>query len=233
MVDLLLSGRPSAELTENPKPVRTVYDPAAGTGGMLMGALHQITERNPDAVVKVYGQELNDETWAIAQSDLMMQDIDPEQMATATPSPPTRSRPSTSTSSSPIRPTGSTGRRYAAPDQGRAREARPLRPLRRRAAARLRRVAAVPAAHAVQDEADRVPGRHRALGLAAVLRPGGLRRVRDPALDPLDPAAWSATDVKKRNSPDGAQLVAGIGSPAGMSRLGRSVPNRAYLRITV
>jgi type I restriction enzyme M protein len=81
MVDLLLTGKTSAELTENPKPVRTVYDPAAGTGGMLMGALHQIEDRNPAAVVKVYGQELNDETWAIAQSDLMMQDIDPKQMA--------------------------------------------------------------------------------------------------------------------------------------------------------
>ena len=81
MVELLLSEKTSAELTQNPKPVRTVYDPAAGTGGMLMGALHQITQRNPDAVVKVYGQELNDETWAVAQSDLMMQDIDPQQMA--------------------------------------------------------------------------------------------------------------------------------------------------------
>ena len=80
MVDLLLTGKTSVNLTENPKPVRTVYDPAAGTGGMLMGALHQIEDRNPGAVVKVYGQELNDETWAIAQSDLMMQDIDPRQM---------------------------------------------------------------------------------------------------------------------------------------------------------
>ncbi|WP_299931806.1 class I SAM-dependent DNA methyltransferase [uncultured Nocardioides sp.] len=81
MVHLMLTGRTAGELTENPKPVRTVYDPSAGTGGMLMGALHRIEELNPGAVVKVYGQELNDETWAIAQSDLMMQDIDPKQMA--------------------------------------------------------------------------------------------------------------------------------------------------------
>lgn len=81
MVALLLQGRTHDELTENPKPVRTVYDPAAGTGGMLMGALHGITEANPGATVKVYGQELNAETWAIAQSDLMMQDTDPKQMA--------------------------------------------------------------------------------------------------------------------------------------------------------
>lgn len=81
MVALLLHGETSAALTENPKPVRTVYDPAAGTGGMLTGALHGITAANAGATVKVYGQELNDETWAIAQSDLMMQDTDPKQMA--------------------------------------------------------------------------------------------------------------------------------------------------------
>lgn len=81
MVDLLLTGHTNAELAANPKPVRTVYDPAAGTGGMLMGALEKIRERNPESIVHVYGQELNDETWAIAQSDLMMQDISPDQMA--------------------------------------------------------------------------------------------------------------------------------------------------------
>ena len=81
MVELLLDGETSAELADNPKPVRTVYDPAAGTGGMLMGALHQLRERNPGAVVKVYGQELNDETWAVAQSDLLMQGVEPDQMA--------------------------------------------------------------------------------------------------------------------------------------------------------
>jgi hypothetical protein len=60
--------------------VRTVYDPAAGTGGMLMTAMHRIRELNDKAIVNVAGQELNDETWAIAQSDLMMQDIDPARM---------------------------------------------------------------------------------------------------------------------------------------------------------
>ncbi len=80
MVNLLISGEAARELTDNPKPVRTVYDPAAGTGGMLMTALHHIKRLNPAAIVEVYGQELNDETWAIAQSDLMMQDTAPERM---------------------------------------------------------------------------------------------------------------------------------------------------------
>lgn len=76
MVALLLQGETSAELTANPKPVRTVYDPAAGTGGMLMGAQHGITAANDDSTVRVYGQELNAETWAIAQSDLLIQGVD-------------------------------------------------------------------------------------------------------------------------------------------------------------
>lgn len=80
MVNLLVSGETAKDLTDNPKPVRTIYDPAAGTGGMLMTALHHIRELNPAAIVNVYGQELNDETWAIAQSDLMMQDTAPERM---------------------------------------------------------------------------------------------------------------------------------------------------------
>lgn len=80
MVDLLVSGRTAQALTDNPIPVRTVYDPAAGTGGMLMTAMHRIKELNERARVDVAGQELNDETWAIAQSDLMMQDVDPRRM---------------------------------------------------------------------------------------------------------------------------------------------------------
>ncbi len=80
MVDLLVSGRTATELTQNPVPVRTVYDPAAGTGGMLMTAMARVKQLNDKAIVNVAGQELNDETWAIAQSDLMIQDIDPARM---------------------------------------------------------------------------------------------------------------------------------------------------------
>ncbi|KAA1415351.1 SAM-dependent DNA methyltransferase [Nocardioides humilatus] len=78
MVDLLLVDAEGIET--NPKPVRTVYDPTAGTGGMLTAAIDRITELNKRAIVDVHGQELNDETWAIARSDLMMQGIPPERM---------------------------------------------------------------------------------------------------------------------------------------------------------
>ena len=81
LVDLLLTGDDADAIEASPKPVRSVYDPAAGTGGMLTGAIHRIHDLNPDAIVEVYGQELNDETWAIARSDLMLQNIPPERMS--------------------------------------------------------------------------------------------------------------------------------------------------------
>ena len=60
------------------KPVRTMYDPACGTGGMLTIAQEHLHDLNPDAVLQVYGQELNPETWAIARSDFLIQDQDPD-----------------------------------------------------------------------------------------------------------------------------------------------------------
>lgn len=45
--------------------VRTIYDPTAGTGGMLSVAAEHLREHNPDARLTLYGQELNDESYAI------------------------------------------------------------------------------------------------------------------------------------------------------------------------
>jgi type I restriction enzyme M protein len=59
------------------KPVRTLYDPACGTGGMLTVAQEHIKHLNPNAVLEVYGQELNPETWAVCRSDLMIKGQDP------------------------------------------------------------------------------------------------------------------------------------------------------------
>ena len=62
------------------KPIRSIYDPACGTGGMLSIAEEHLLEMNPNIVLNVFGQELNDETWAIARSDLMIKGQDPKRI---------------------------------------------------------------------------------------------------------------------------------------------------------
>ncbi|MGC9332491.1 MAG: type I restriction-modification system subunit M, partial [Bacteroidales bacterium] len=53
--------------------IRSVYDPACGTGGMLITAKDYIqNEINPDLEVVMYGQELNEQTYAIAKSDVLI-----------------------------------------------------------------------------------------------------------------------------------------------------------------
>ena len=79
MVNLLFSEDDKA--LSGAKPVRTLYDPACGTGGMLTVAQEYLRELNPEAVLQVYGQELNPETWAIARSDYLIQEQDPEHIA--------------------------------------------------------------------------------------------------------------------------------------------------------
>jgi type I restriction enzyme M protein len=56
--------------------IRTLYDPACGTGGMLSVAEDHLRSLNPDASLQVYGQELNDETYAICRSDMMLKGQD-------------------------------------------------------------------------------------------------------------------------------------------------------------
>jgi type I restriction enzyme M protein len=61
--------------------VRTLYDPACGTGGMLSVAENHLLDMNPDAHLEVFGQELNDESYAICQSDMLLKGQDPEHIA--------------------------------------------------------------------------------------------------------------------------------------------------------
>ncbi|MDW8806303.1 class I SAM-dependent DNA methyltransferase [Streptomyces scabiei] len=76
MVNLLVA--PDADALSLPGVVRTVMDPACGTGGMLSAADDHVKALNPGATVEVYGQELNPESWAICRSDLMIKGQDPE-----------------------------------------------------------------------------------------------------------------------------------------------------------
>ncbi len=56
--------------------IKTLYDPACGTGGMLSVAEDHLRSMNPSARLEVFGQELNDETYAICRSDMMLKGQD-------------------------------------------------------------------------------------------------------------------------------------------------------------
>jgi len=53
------------DVLAKPGVVRTIYDPTAGTGGMLSVA-GEYTEHNPQARLTMFGQELNPESYAIS-----------------------------------------------------------------------------------------------------------------------------------------------------------------------
>lgn len=59
-------------LTPGNAVVRTIYDPTAGTGGMLSVAGEYLHEHNPQARLTMYGQELNDESYAICKADMLI-----------------------------------------------------------------------------------------------------------------------------------------------------------------
>lgn len=75
MINLLLC-EDSAALTE-PGAIRTIYDPACGTGGMLSVAEEYLRELNPSAKLIAFGQELNPESFAVCKSDLIIKGQDP------------------------------------------------------------------------------------------------------------------------------------------------------------
>ncbi len=60
---------------------RTVYDPACGTGGMLTVAEDHVRSFNEDARLHVFGQELNPESYAVCNSDMLIKDKEPQNIA--------------------------------------------------------------------------------------------------------------------------------------------------------
>ena len=55
---------------------RTIYDPTCGTGGMLSESEKFILDQNNQANLALFGQEYNDESWAICCSDMLIKDED-------------------------------------------------------------------------------------------------------------------------------------------------------------
>jgi len=56
--------------------IRTIYDPTAGTGGFLSSGTEYVFEHNPEAVMRVFGQELNPESYAICKADMLIKGQD-------------------------------------------------------------------------------------------------------------------------------------------------------------
>ena len=64
------------EALTKPGVVRSLYDPTAGTGGMLSVGGEHLAEINPDARLVMYGQELNAESYAICKADMLIKGQD-------------------------------------------------------------------------------------------------------------------------------------------------------------
>jgi len=64
------------DVLAKPGVVRTIYDPTAGTGGMLSVAGEYLHEHNPDARLTMFGQELNPESYAICKADMLIKGQD-------------------------------------------------------------------------------------------------------------------------------------------------------------
>ena len=75
MANIVIS--PEKEELKKESIIKTVFDPACGTGGMLsITKEHILNNINPKADIKLFGQEINDETYAICKSDMMIKGDD-------------------------------------------------------------------------------------------------------------------------------------------------------------
>ncbi len=74
MVNLILIE--DDEILTRPGVVRSLYDPTAGTGGMLSLTEEHLAAMNPNARLVLYGQELNPESYAICKADMLIKGQD-------------------------------------------------------------------------------------------------------------------------------------------------------------
>lgn len=69
------------EALSKPGVVRSLYDPTAGTGGMLSVGQNILSGINPQAKLVLFGQELNDESYAICKADMLIKGQNPKNIA--------------------------------------------------------------------------------------------------------------------------------------------------------
>ena len=74
MVNLLFTGE--KDILSNKRLIKRIYDPACGTGGMLSTAEEYIKEQYPNVTLEIFGQEINDMTYAISESDMMLKGLE-------------------------------------------------------------------------------------------------------------------------------------------------------------
>lgn len=79
MVNLLLE--PDTQVLTQAGVIVTICDPACGTGGMLAEAQNWIRAHNEEAIVKVFGQDYNPRSYAVAASDLLIKGHKDSQVA--------------------------------------------------------------------------------------------------------------------------------------------------------
>lgn len=75
IVQCLFAG--DDEALAKPGVVRSMYDPTAGTGGILSVGEATARSINSSAIIRLYGQELNDESYAICKADMLIKGQDP------------------------------------------------------------------------------------------------------------------------------------------------------------
>ena len=73
MANLIYTGEQDVY---KPEIFRKIYDPACGTGGMLSESEKLILSQNERAKLALYGQDYNDESWAVCCSDMLIKDED-------------------------------------------------------------------------------------------------------------------------------------------------------------
>jgi len=78
IVNLLFAR--DGEILSKPGIVRHIYDPTAGTGGMLSVADEYIRSRNPGASLSLYGQEIRAASYAVSKTDLIIKGQNAENM---------------------------------------------------------------------------------------------------------------------------------------------------------
>lgn len=75
MVNVLLAEGCNDLLTEEGK-IATVLDAACGSGGMLSTACDFLRRKNPYVHVRLFGQEINPESYAICSADMLIKGQD-------------------------------------------------------------------------------------------------------------------------------------------------------------